>query len=214
MTLEETFNLAVRHHHAGEFAQAEVLYRQILVQQPGLYEGHRHLGLALQAQGKWNEAIGAFREAAALRADLADAHNNLGQAHFAVGEFEAAAEAFGRAVKLDDSVPGFLTNLGNAYQKIGRFAEAMVLYQQALGIDPEFAVAHWNLGLLLLLQGDYRRGWAEYEWRWRVSGLDLPRISFPQPIWNGAPLEGRRILLHAEQGAGDAIQFIRYAPQV
>jgi hypothetical protein len=81
-------------------------------------------------------------------------------------------------------------------------------------LQPEFPEAHWNAASLRLLTGDFDRGWAEYEWRWQHKTMALARRDFAQPLWRGEPIEGKTILLHSEQGLGDAIQFCRYVPLV
>src|SRR5262249_49093070 len=90
--------------------------------------------------------------------------------------------------------------------------EAEALFEKALALKPDYVDAHWNRSLLWLLRGDLARGWPEYEWRWRMR--TFPRCPFPQPLWDGRPLEGQTILLHAEQGLGATLQFARSAPLV
>src|SRR5262249_47659875 len=101
------------------------------------------------------------------------------------------------------------SNLGLALAAWGRPAEAEASFRRALELRPDLAEAHFNLGSTLLLQGDFLRGWLEYEWRWRCPNF-TPR-NLPQPFWDGASLQGRTILLYAEQGLGDTLQFVRYA---
>lgn len=105
-------------------------------------------------------------------------------------------------------------NLGACHLVQGRFAEALAVCQQALEKRPDFAPAHWNYSHPLLLLGRYEEGWREYEWRWQCPPLCDSRRDFSAPQWDGAPAPGRTILLHAEQGFGDAIQFVRYVPVV
>jgi hypothetical protein len=93
-----------------------------------------------------------------------------------------------------------------------KLEEALSCFQRAIELQPDYADAHWNRALAWLLMGNFEQGWPEYDWRWKRKALQLPR--FPQPIWNGFPLEGRTILLYAEQGLGDTLQFIRYAALV
>jgi hypothetical protein len=97
---------------------------------------------------------------------------------------------------------------------MGKVAEAEDACRRALLLAPDFAAAHWNLALNLLLQGRYTEGWQEYEWRWRKPDFTSPCRHTDVPLWDGSPLQGRTIVLHAEQGFGDAIQFVRYAPLV
>ncbi len=104
------------------------------------------------------------------------------------------------------------THLGMALRGTGRLRESEDALRQACSLSPTDAAAHFQLALTLLLTGDYKNGFAEYEWRWRL-GVTPPRV-FQQPLWDAAPLAGKRILLWPEQGAGDFIQFTRYLPLV
>ena len=139
-------------------------------------------------------------------------HNGLGVALFSQGNFEAALGECLQALRLRPDFAEAHNNAGIVLHSQGEFAEAMAHYDHALLLQPDFAEAHWNRALLRLLHGDFTAGWPEYEWRWKHPGFS--RRSFPQPAWDGSPLNGRTILLHCEQGLGDTIQFIRYAALV
>src|SRR5207245_2122253 len=111
--------------------------------------------------------------------------------------------------------PGYAeahNNLAIALVESGQVEEALQRYAEAIRLKPDYPEAHKNRAHALLMHGDFARGWPEYEWRWRCPELSLP--PFPQPRWDGTPLNGRTILLYAEQGQGDALQFIRYVPLV
>jgi tetratricopeptide (TPR) repeat protein len=102
-----------------------------------------------------------------------------------------------------------MTNLAGVLLDLGRLPEARGYLERACALDPDSAAAHYNLGIVLLLAGDYREGFRHYESRWGIKEAGRPPV-FPGPVWDGSDLNGRRILLHAEQGAGDTIQFVRY----
>ena len=110
--------------------------------------------------------------------------------------------------------PGLLANLGIVYRDSGDLARSEQYLRRACAAQPEDAAVHFNLGLALLRAGRLREGFLEYEWRWQVQQFAAQRREFSQPLWNGEPLHGRRILIYGEQGAGDAIEFVRYAPLV
>ena len=139
-------------------------------------------------------------------------HNNLGNALQEQGKLEEAVVCYRRALELQPDFAMPYNNLGGALHWLGELDEAVRCYEQALKLNPDFIDAHNNLAITHLLRGDFSRGWPEYEWRWGTKQF-TPR-NFPQPLWDGSPLTGKTILLHAEQGLGDTFQFIRYAPLV
>ena len=115
------------------------------------------------------------------------------------------------------TLPRHTGNLGHALRDLGNLDEAFASYAEALRLKPDYADAHFNRSMALLLQGHFAEGWAEYDWRWRTATYLTQRQSraaVAQREWDGSPLEGRSILLHAEQGLGDTIQFIRYVSLV
>ena len=116
------------------------------------------------------------------------------------------------ALAIDPSYVAAHTSLASAQQDAADYPAAVASYQQALEIDPNDASARFGLGLCQLTLGDFRSGWANYRWRWEANNIN-PQ-TFPQPIWAGEPLTGRTILLRYEQGEGDTLQFVRYAPLV
>jgi hypothetical protein len=117
------------------------------------------------------------------------------------------------AIRSDDVVA--LYNRGNALQDLKRHAEALASYDEAVAVEPNYVETYWDRSCLLLLLGDFERGWKEYERRWKTQQFLRMRQDFTQPLWLGQePLEGRTILLHAEGGFGDTFQFVRYVPLV
>jgi tetratricopeptide (TPR) repeat protein len=189
--------------------QAIEACRQALLLAPDLVEAHSNLGNALQESGRVDESIPCYHQAIALNPLYPDAHNNLGNALYVKGQLEDAIECYKKALSLRPKYAAALNNMANALCCLGNIEAAIDSCKKGLELQPDFAAGHWSLGLMLLMLGRLEEGWKEYEWRWKVRELKLS-LNFPQPLWDGSPLNGKRILLHAEQGFGDTIQFIRY----
>lgn len=176
---------------------------------------HYNRGLALKRLKRLDEAIASYDRAIALRADYAEAYNNRGNALRDLNRLEEALDSYDRAIALrvDDSEAH--NNRGLVLKDLMRLEEALLSHDRAIVLKQEFADAHLNKSLLILLRGDLISGWTLYEWRWKKRGIEPFRREFPEPLWVGdEPLTGRTILLHAEQGLGDTIQFCRYAQLV
>jgi tetratricopeptide (TPR) repeat protein len=191
-------------------AEALKSIEQALELNPGFAEAHNNLGLLLQDRGETQRALDEFDRALSLRPNYAEAHNSRGFALESQRRLDAAADEYVHALKLKPDYAEAHNNRGGLLQSQGRLAEAAECFDCAVALKPDFAIAHYNRALLSLLLGDFEAGFREYEWRWRF----LPGREFSFPLWRGQPLLRKRILLHAEQGLGDAIQFLRYVPLV
>ena len=179
---------------------------------PDSPEVHNNLGNALQSKGRLEEAVDHYRQALLLEPSFAAAHNNLGNVLRNLGKLGEAVVHWHKALEVRPDYPEPHYNLGKELQKLGRLEEALAHYDVALRLNPDYADAPVGTALIWLLQGDFERAWPEYEWRWTQP--DFHRRCFKQPLWDGSPLHGRTILLYAEQGLGDTLQFIRYVPLV
>src|SRR5208282_1092979 len=140
---------------------------------------------------------------------FAEGYTNLGAALIAQGELDEAVATLEASLRLRPNDAAAHYHVGIAHGDQGDLDQALASYDEAVRLRPDFADAHWNRALAWLLQGDYPQGWAEYEWRWQCQ--EFQRRPFAQPLWDGAALAGRTILLHAEQGFGDTLQFARFA---
>ncbi len=191
--------------------EAVACCRRALALKPDYAEAHNNLGIVLAEQGLLEEAVACYRRALALRPDYPEAFNNLGIALKDQGSLDEAVACCRRAADLWPRYAEAHNNLGNALEQQGRLDEAADGYRAAIGFKPDYPVAHTNLAMLLLARGDMAAGWAEYEWRWRQPGMAADRRSFAPPQWRGEAAAGRTLLIHAEQGFGDTLQFCRYA---
>jgi tetratricopeptide (TPR) repeat protein len=213
-------NLADAHHGLG-YAQLQLRrvdeaiasIQTALRFKPDLAEAHSNLGAALLRQGKLDDALACFREALRLKPTFIEPYLHRAHTLWQKGQFAEAEEAAREALRLEPDSAAAHNVLGVVHMKAGNPTAAVADFRRALEEEPDFAQAHFNLGLAYLLQGDYAHGWSEYDWRWRCRDFVTKPID-EKHGWDGSPLDGRTILLHAEQGLGDALQFIRFAPQV
>jgi len=212
--LQQLFSEGSAFLQAGNAGQALICFENAQKHDPSNPTLHLYAGAALHDLKRYDEAVVCYEKALQFSPLMGEAHNNLGNSLMALGRFCEAARSFSTAASLLSSSPVPLTARATALQAMGNIAEAEADCRKALSITPDFAAAHWNLALNLLLQGRYPEGWREYEWRWRKPDFTSPLRHSDIPLWDGSRLDGRTILLHAEQGFGDAIQFVRYVPLV
>ena len=196
----------------GRPIEAEEIYRRACQIRADDFRILTNLGLALYDQGRIDEAGDSFRGALQARPDTFDARMNLGIVLSDQAKFDEAMEWLRSAQELRPDSADVLENMGMNLSRQGRSHEAIAYFEQALRLRPDFPVGHRNLAYALLCCGDYARGWLEHEWRLKCSPYPGYRIN--RAFWNGDDLRGRTILLHAEQGLGDTLQFIRFAPMV
>jgi tetratricopeptide (TPR) repeat protein len=198
----------------GRLAESEASYREALRLWPDYPEAHSNLGATLRERGRLAEAEASCREALRLRPDFSEAHGNLGNALRDLGRLTEAEASYREAVRLRPNSAEAHNNLGAALHALGRTAKAEASYREALRRQPDYADAHNNLGHTLLLAGQLQEGWNECEWRWKTRHLVSVARNFPAPLWSGEAIGDRVILLHAEQGFGDTLQFCRYVPLI
>lgn len=199
-------------YEMGSYAEALGEYERALAMRPDFAYGFNNRGNALHAMGRHGEALESFDRALTLAPGYTEAHNNRGNALLELNRPAEALADYDAAIAAKP-LAFALVNRGSALRHLGRADEAMEAFERAIALDPELPEAHWNKALLCLTRGDYARGFEGYEWRWRGATELTPR-GFAQPQWRGEDIAGKVILLHAEQGYGDSIQFLRYLPMV
>jgi tetratricopeptide (TPR) repeat protein len=195
----------------GLLADAVGCFRRALSLRPDFVDAHYNLGNALRDQEKIDEAIASYRRALTLQPDLTKAYTNLGGVLMDWGQLDDAVACYRKAVELRPDHPDTYNNLGVTLGMQRRFDEAEACYRKALALWPDHAGAHNNVAMVLLARGELTAGWQENEWRWETPTMLGSRRAFAQPQWRGEVAEGQTLLIHAEQGFGDTLQFCRYA---
>jgi tetratricopeptide (TPR) repeat protein len=161
------------------------------------------------------ESLADYDRALALRPDYTDALYNRGNALHDLKRFDEALACYDRLLPLRPNDGNTFNNRGKILKELNRYPEAFACSARALALLPHDIIAHCNESLMRLLTGDFKRGFRDYEWRWKKADMAPAKRDFPQPLWLGeGDIAGKTILLHSEQGFGDAIQFCRYAPMV
>jgi tetratricopeptide (TPR) repeat protein len=173
------------------------------------------LGVLLYESKRFEEALSTIDSALSLVPDQAELFSNKGSVLKALGRYEDALASYDRAISLKPDFVKAHANRGDCLDEMLGMDEALASYRKALALQPDYPQAHWSLALNRLRVGDFKTGWAEAEWRWKVPGLPIQEREFDCPLWLGAePIRGKTLFLHSDQGLGDALQFCRYVPLV
>ena len=193
------------------FSEALADYDAALAIDPEHFLARSNRGSALRELRRFDESLVAIDQALLLQPDSAEILTNRGDTLCELSRFEEALRVYDRALVISPNHAGGLSNRGNALRALKRYDEALATYAAALETGFELAATHMNESLCRLLIGDLELGWQKYEWRFKTENMLQHVRVFEQPRWHGEPLTGKRILLYAEQGFGDTIQFCRYA---
>ena len=210
-------NLGVALQDERRYDEAMAAYGHAIALRPDFAMAHCNLGVALKEAGRFEESVASYHRAIASQPDYDFAFANLAAVLLEQGKPEEAVIACRRALAIRPDMAMAHFNLATGLKTLCQLAEAAAEFRQAIALDPGLAEAHFSLAQTLLTQGDLAAGWPEYEWRWRLKDyawLSNIHGTFSQPRWAGEPLDGRTILIYAEQGLGDAIQYVRYLPRV
>jgi tetratricopeptide (TPR) repeat protein len=192
------------------FDEALLSYDQAIILKPGGAETYYNRALALNELKRSDEAILSYDQAISLKPDYAEAYSNRAHTLITLKQFNEALVSCDRAIALNTNLAEAYNNRGVALCELKRFDEAVLSHDQAIALQPNFAKAYWNKSWIKLTLGDYKLGWELYEWRWK-SPLKKYVREFLEPLWLGdSSVSGKTLLIYAEQGFGDVIQFCRY----
>ena len=195
--------------------EALASYDKAISIKPDYAEAHYNRGNVLKELIRLDEALGSYDKAISIKPDYAKAYSNRGIALKELKLLDEALVSYDKAISIKPDFAEAYSNRGIVLQELKRINEALASHDKAISIKPVYAESHWNKSITLLLDGQFAQGWQEYEWRWKKDTFTSPKRNFPQPLWLGEqPLKDKTILLHAEQGVGDTIQFLRYVSLV
>ncbi|WP_374562318.1 tetratricopeptide repeat protein [Ideonella sp.] len=206
--IERAFTL----YQAGADDEALPYAEAALRAEPGRADGWTLLGILHKRRGDLALAEAAYLRATELQPAYADAWNNLGNLRRDREDKAGALAAYREAVRLNPDNAETVHNLGVALEHFGDWDDALAAFDTTVQRDPQHVDGHWNRALAHLLHGQFQQGFTDYEWRFARRQPE-PR-DCPQPVWDGSPLNGRTVLVWAEQGFGDALQFLRFVPEV
>ncbi|MCB8881974.1 tetratricopeptide repeat protein [Acidisoma cellulosilytica] len=212
-------NLGSALNDLGRPAEALTRFHQALALRPTYPIAHLNLGNAFWALGRADEAIAAYGNALAQKPDFLAAFDARALVLSGEGRFTEALSDADSALRLAPRDVQSLNTRGNVLRALGRLDEAIDSYSRAIAVAPGYADGHFNRAQALLAAGRLEDAWGEYEWRWQTPQMVATQRRFAAPIWQGEasggqPGTGRRLLIHAEQGLGDTLQFCRYLPLV
>ena len=206
-------NLANSFRELGQLSESIGAYQRAIELQPQSASLLSNLGTVLVAMKQFEAAMACYQKALLIDAAHGSTHNNIGNLFCETGEWTLAVESYRKTLSINPDYADAINNLGTALEELGDRDAAMECYRRANSLDGLLVSPPWNIALLQLLGGEYEPGWLGYEYRWRQKKQSKTWRQFDQPVLINLLIpEGTRILLHAEQGFGDAIQFCRYAP--
>jgi len=208
---EAHYNLGCVLEQQDRINDAVQAYQSAINHRSDYIEALNNLGNIHKTLGDLEEATRVYEQVLGINPDVSETLYNLGVVKQKLNQLDDAMAYYSRAIQAGASFTDAHRNLGYLLRERQELDESVQIYRQALEIEPDNPEVHIELAFVLLLQGNFRKGLEEYEWRWELESLSLFKREFIQPFWDGSPLDDKTILLHAEQGFGDTIQFVRYA---
>ena len=202
-------NLGNLYFQQSEFELAINAYQNAVRISPDDEEVWANLGNAFLKEKRDKEAVKSYKKALKLNPNRPDLYDFLGDCYYILEQYKTAIVSYRNVLKIDKTNATCYYKLGQAYQQIGQYRHSIDCYKRSLSLQPENAEVNCQLGTVLLLTGDYKNGWLKYEWRRKINKY---KRNIVQPAWVGGDCRGKTLLVYAEQGLGDTIQFSRFIP--
>jgi tetratricopeptide (TPR) repeat protein len=209
------YNRGVALAELGRHEAALASYEQAIARDPDHAQAHNNLGNLLSDGARYLEALQHYERASEIRTDFIDAWVNRANLLRRLTRYEKALSSSERAIQINPDHPQAHSSRGAVLASLGRYDEALSSYRRAIELKPDLAEGLWNKAIVHLSRGEWGEGWSLYEARWKVKSLGLTQHCADLPAWRGQEsIQGKVVLLHAEQGYGDTLQFCRYASLV
>lgn len=207
-------NLGITIQAEGDWINAMAAYRTAIAMAPTYVEARHNLALLATEQEDYSLAEEQFRQALITAPRMPELHLGLGNCYLNSGHLSAAMTAYQTLLEINPDHAIGHNNIGMIFARIDQPHAALVRYERTLTLDPGYAEARWNRARLKLLIGDWVGGWTDFEARRQAPKFRKTMYHPPSPVWQGEPIAGKTLLLHAEQGRGDSIQFVRWARSI
>lgn len=214
-TVLEVLTAAAKYHQAGRAEEAATLYRAVIAHDAVNSDARHLLGLLTANGGDPGTGLALIRDAVALVPQFGDALYNLGNTLKKFGHLDEALNVYRRTLILNPAHPLARFNWANALREAGRIDEALSVYDALIAQQPDNDEYHFQRAFALLLDNRLEEGFAAYEHRWGTDGMTRAvRMDLGHPLWQGEDVAGKTVLIYAEQGFGDTLQFVRYVPML
>lgn len=210
-------NIGVVLYKQKRYKESAQIFEIALQTDPNYNEVYSNKGAAYNKAKDYEKAIESLETAIKKMPNHSGAYTNLGNVYNKTHDYKTAAKMHEKSIALDPKGSNAYSNLGTSYKYLGLAAKSIASYKKAIELDPNFVNAHFDLATMYLAGEDFVNGWKEYEWRFKKEEM-IPHIIkhkdiFSKPMFTGTEdIKGKTLLLHSEQGYGDSIQFIRFAP--
>jgi tetratricopeptide (TPR) repeat protein len=212
---EGYYNLGVGYGDIKDLPKAIAAYDQAIALDPQYVQAWLNRGNAWKDLGQMQRARQDYESILKINSCDVEALSNLGVIYQDQGAMETALVCYEQALQINPQYAQAYSNRGNVLKDLGLIDASIQSHDRAIALDPDYADAYWNKSISLLLKGDWDQGWSLYEWRFKRQNGGRARRELMQPQWHGeTSIAGQRILLYAEQGLGDTLQFCRYVSRV